>query len=667
MAAPHFPDLEAPEPSPVMAQQDRIRDHLRALSHSAQAPSPPPSILVLDPDPSPAPAPTIICNNDCSTNTNFVCEDGGPEAWVTGDSCAFGSDCHDCGPRYASPPPPPPVPPMRPPSHPWALMACTPSADDPSCVAYCSDACWYTGTNWDLNSDGWCDDGGQPPPGATYNSNYCGYGQDCSDCGPRYARDWSNIPWPPVPPRPPHPPPSPPAPPGSPPPPAHPPMPPRPPPPPALPPAPPSPPPSIPPSPPPPQPPPKPPPPPATPPHPPGSPRPPAAPPYSPSPSPAAPPRPPPLTPPPPLVPEPPLPPHPPSPPPPPFPKPPEPSPPPAPMPPRSPPSSESLGNSNQELGQGVPPTGALDPMILVAIGLAGLAVLLCVFLFVFALVSKNARNALMTSCCIRKCVGCCGFGPSNSKESSTGTGINAYSIGVSSMSATAAKYPMSMTTHSFDGVHAPTTSATNLGKNSIAGPAQIKSKLVRPSTELASTCAVNVASDSSLLAEATSARAAALARARSHKARMSSAAKASQSRQLPSEQVGMPLPSTPSGTDPFPLSQTAHDDVNDDDAASDATRDGGSPTASETGAAALADVPPPSGNMAYLGNESTPTTHAAGDAPPLSDQSSSRVTDLLQQFEHSESQAGALRLPRRTMSGGVPRQDTPPDPQLRL
>ena len=69
----------------------------------------------------------MLCTDECLAHSsglggpygkNSYCQDGGePEDSVTGASCAFGTDCTDCGPRYMSPPPQPP-PPSQPPTPP---------------------------------------------------------------------------------------------------------------------------------------------------------------------------------------------------------------------------------------------------------------------------------------------------------------------------------------------------------------------------------------------------------------------------------------------------------------------------------------------------------------------------------------------------------------------
>ena len=98
-----------------------------------------------------------ICGEDCTYARDNDCDDGGPGSeW---SACASGSDCQDCGPRFA-PPPIPPLPPAPP-----AV---------PSDLAVCEDTCTWP-------KDDGCDDGGA---GAEFSG--CAQGTDCSDCGPRF-------------------------------------------------------------------------------------------------------------------------------------------------------------------------------------------------------------------------------------------------------------------------------------------------------------------------------------------------------------------------------------------------------------------------------------------------------------------------------------------------
>ena len=45
-----------------------------------------------------------LCTNLCLDSANSVCDDGGAGSQYS--TCDYGSDCHDCGPRNAPPPPP---------------------------------------------------------------------------------------------------------------------------------------------------------------------------------------------------------------------------------------------------------------------------------------------------------------------------------------------------------------------------------------------------------------------------------------------------------------------------------------------------------------------------------------------------------------------------------
>ena len=63
------------------------------------------------PPPSPPPPPPMLCSDTCSKHAagpggayakNKYCQDGGDGA--TGSSCAYGTDCTDCGPRFMLPP-----------------------------------------------------------------------------------------------------------------------------------------------------------------------------------------------------------------------------------------------------------------------------------------------------------------------------------------------------------------------------------------------------------------------------------------------------------------------------------------------------------------------------------------------------------------------------------
>ena len=78
-------------------------------------PSPPPPFVT-------PPSPGQMCTNACWWSDNGLCQDGASGS--LGNSCEYGSDCTDCGPRggppsvNVSPPPPPPCPPPPSPSPP---------------------------------------------------------------------------------------------------------------------------------------------------------------------------------------------------------------------------------------------------------------------------------------------------------------------------------------------------------------------------------------------------------------------------------------------------------------------------------------------------------------------------------------------------------------------
>merc|ERR1719399_1929521 len=79
----------------------------------------------------------------------------------------------------------------------FTSMACLPSpSPPPSSGVICEDTC-------DWNNDAYCDDGG---PGSEYD--WCDFGSDCTDCGPRGPSPSPSPPRPPSTPRPPSPPPS---------------------------------------------------------------------------------------------------------------------------------------------------------------------------------------------------------------------------------------------------------------------------------------------------------------------------------------------------------------------------------------------------------------------------------------------------------------------------
>ena len=76
--------------------------------------SPAPRRVHRPPPPRPPPSPPMVCDDDCPFTGNGVCQDGGARA--QGASCAYGTDCTDCGPRPFHPPAPPPAPSPPPPS-----------------------------------------------------------------------------------------------------------------------------------------------------------------------------------------------------------------------------------------------------------------------------------------------------------------------------------------------------------------------------------------------------------------------------------------------------------------------------------------------------------------------------------------------------------------------
>eukprot|EP00964_Phaeocystis_antarctica_P020665 scaffold11429_cov41-Phaeocystis_antarctica.AAC.1 len=95
-----------------------------------------------------------------------------PEA----NTCAFGTDCTDCGPRYKSPPPspPPPSPSLPPPAPPPS----PPSPPPMICENTCLNSFGNGGQQYINNSH--CQDGHAGAEGAQ-----CELGTDCADCGPR--------------------------------------------------------------------------------------------------------------------------------------------------------------------------------------------------------------------------------------------------------------------------------------------------------------------------------------------------------------------------------------------------------------------------------------------------------------------------------------------------
>jgi len=122
--------------------------------------------------------------------SNGVCQDGGDGADQTyancasgepcnvgygnlpygGSTCAYGTDCADCGPRPMGLPAPSP-PPLPPPLSPLPPFA-------PGDEVLCYDGYGYCYGGY--ASNGVCNDGG---PGSLDAA--CAFGTDCADCGPR--------------------------------------------------------------------------------------------------------------------------------------------------------------------------------------------------------------------------------------------------------------------------------------------------------------------------------------------------------------------------------------------------------------------------------------------------------------------------------------------------
>ncbi|MGZ0214176.1 MAG: PAN domain-containing protein, partial [Actinomycetales bacterium] len=97
--------VDAIDFSPYCDRESNGITYFRPL-HVDPSPSPPPSAPPGTPPPSPLTPPRSVCENTCNTNGNGVCEDGGADAPL--GTCAIGTDCDDCGPRFQRPPPPPP-------------------------------------------------------------------------------------------------------------------------------------------------------------------------------------------------------------------------------------------------------------------------------------------------------------------------------------------------------------------------------------------------------------------------------------------------------------------------------------------------------------------------------------------------------------------------------
>lgn len=104
-----------------------------------------------------------MCVDTCNDANDGTCSDGGVGS--VGSTCAFGTDCEDCGYRlYDSPSIPPPD---SPPAPPPPFM--------------CENTCNF------YANDNFCSDGGNPETdgGATSGPAVCAYGTDCEDCGER--------------------------------------------------------------------------------------------------------------------------------------------------------------------------------------------------------------------------------------------------------------------------------------------------------------------------------------------------------------------------------------------------------------------------------------------------------------------------------------------------
>ena len=77
----------------------------------------------------------MLCNDNCTAHSrgfggpygnNSFCQDGAAgDDKVTGNTCAYGTDCTDCGRRYMMPPSAPPSQPPPPPSQPPLTGATT--------------------------------------------------------------------------------------------------------------------------------------------------------------------------------------------------------------------------------------------------------------------------------------------------------------------------------------------------------------------------------------------------------------------------------------------------------------------------------------------------------------------------------------------------------------
>ena len=75
-------------------------------------PPPTPPSPPMPPTRPPYPPNVVLCGETCVCASDADCDDGGPGSEFP--LCAYGSDCTDCGPRLARPPPPPKLPPTPP-------------------------------------------------------------------------------------------------------------------------------------------------------------------------------------------------------------------------------------------------------------------------------------------------------------------------------------------------------------------------------------------------------------------------------------------------------------------------------------------------------------------------------------------------------------------------
>ncbi len=112
--------------------------------------------FIAPPRPPPPPPPSFctICLETCLFPSDGDCDDGGPGSELLHADCPYGTDCMDCGPRGST-------------------------------GTICFNHCVSEDSNWPVTvvNDGDCDDGG---PSSRYD--WCLYGTDCEDCGPRPKR-----------------------------------------------------------------------------------------------------------------------------------------------------------------------------------------------------------------------------------------------------------------------------------------------------------------------------------------------------------------------------------------------------------------------------------------------------------------------------------------------